>query len=500
EALVLDACADSIGSLPLLLRELLNDIKGSDPNRQGSAKPSKRRHLSPQVLGQTSNDIFGDIEEDTFATASVPSNSRPHFPVLSPQRPSGHQRAMSPRSLNSLNFTHDFENGRDDIGALVLDEYFAVAAPHDTTDEYEVIGDHALSPSSVAHPTYSRRSQQAADYVPSSLPSRDQLAASSLARQPLDIKPSKGNRRDIVPATSFDMFEAEEDDNFDDLQDYVNMDSDGDLFSEEEAGYNADFGRPRGSRPGSGYRHTSVPRNRFSGQKFAADGSVMLEPGYPSPQFAVHRPTHEVLPRVLIVDTIASVGADPVQVTVPDASESSTDAPGDDAANESRDFGVIDDYFKAPMPGDTMPEDDESIVGAFDHILCLSIDLTRVQVNLYSGQDWFVSPEPAMRQPLVDPGYMPSYMDNLNDGASAMGGSIYGHTSNSMPESRGAYIRRNSVLEAPQSPRGPARPTPPPRPARRSVKPKIELRATHVHAEFKQFSESSATAYDFGLN
>ncbi|KAJ2821456.1 autophagy- protein 2, partial [Coemansia furcata] len=122
------------------------------------------------------------------------------------------------------------------------------------------------------------------------------------------------------------------------------------------------------------------------------------------------------------------------------------------------------------------------------------------QVNLYSGQDWFVSPEPAMQQPLVDPGYMPSYMDNINDGASAMGGSIYGHTSNSMPESRGAYIRRNSVLEAPQSPRGPARPTPPPRPARRSVKPKIELRAMHVHAEFKQFSESSATAYDFGLN
>ncbi|KAJ2060111.1 autophagy- protein 2 [Coemansia sp. S146] len=506
EALVLDACADSVGSLPLLLRELLDDIKGSDPNRQESAKPSKRRQMSPQILGQASNDIFGDIEEDTFAAASAPVNSRPHFPVLSPLRPSGHHRTMSPRSLNSQNFTHDFENGRDDIGALVLDEYFAVAAPHDATDEYEVVGNHALSPSSVAHPTYSRRSQQTAAYVPSSLPLRDQVAGSSLARQPLDIRPSKSNGRDFAPARSFDMFETEEDDNFDDLHDYINMDSDGDLFSEEEAGYSADFVRPRGSRPSSGYRRSSIPRNHFTSQQFAADGSVMLEPGYPSPQFTVHRPTHEVLPRVLLVDSIADVGADPVQVTVPDASNSnhdignSNDALEDGTANTGRDFGVIDDYFKAPMPGDTMPEDDESSTGVFAHILCLSVDLARVQVNLYSGQDWFVSTEPTTQQPLVDPGFMPSYMDNLNDGASAMGGSIYGHTSASMPESRGAYIRRNSLLETPQSPRGPTRPSLPPRPARRSAKPKIELRATHVHAEFKQFAESSATAYDFGLN
>ncbi|KAJ2415842.1 autophagy- protein 2, partial [Coemansia sp. RSA 2531] len=204
---------------------------------------------------------------------------------------------------------------------------------------------------------------------------------------------------------------------------------------------------------------------------------------------------------------MADVGADPVQVTVPDASDAnrdiggSNDAPGDDAANNAgRDFGVIDDYFKAPMPGDTVPEDDESSTGIFDHILCLSVDLARVQVNLYSGQDWFVSTELAMQQAVVDPGFMPSYMDNLNDAASAMGGSIYGPTSVSMPESRGAYIRRNSLLETPQSPRGPTRPSPTPRPARRSAKPKIELRATHVHAEFKQFAETSATAYDFGLN
>ncbi|KAJ2348966.1 autophagy- protein 2, partial [Coemansia sp. RSA 2673] len=507
EALVLDACADSVGSLPLLLRELLSDIKGSDPNRQESAKLSKRRQLSPQVLGQTSSDIFGDIEEDAFATASAPVNLRPHFPLLSPLRRSGNQRAMSPRSLNNQSFTHDFENGRDDISALVLDEYFAVAAPHDATDEYEVVGNHALSPSSVAHPTYSRRSQQTAAYLPSSLPPRDQVAGGSLARQPLDIRPSKSSGRDVAPARSFDMFEAEEDDNFDDLHDYVNMDSDGDLFSEEEAGYSADFGRPRGSRPSSGYRRSSIPRNHFPSQQFAADGSVMLEPGYPSPQFTVHRPTHEVLPRVLLVDNMADVGADPVQVTVPDASDAnrdiggSNDAPGDDAANNAgRDFGVIDDYFKAPMPGDTVPEDDESSTGIFDHILCLSVDLARVQVNLYSGQDWFVSTELAMQQAVVDPGFMPSYMDNLNDAASAMGGSIYGPTSVSMPESRGAYIRRNSLLETPQSPRGPTRPSPTPRPARRSAKPKIELRATHVHAEFKQFAETSATAYDFGLN
>ncbi|KAJ2345899.1 hypothetical protein GGH91_002380, partial [Coemansia sp. RSA 2671] len=224
EALVLDACADSVGSLPLLLRELLNDIKGSDPAKQESTKPSKRRHLSPQVLGQTSSDIFGDIEEDTFAAASAPSNLRSHFPALSPRRLSGHQRTMSPRSFNSLNFTHDFENGRDDIGALVLDEYFAVTAPPDTTDEYEVVGNHAHSPSFVAQPTYSRRSQQAGTYAPSSLPSREQVAGGSLARKPLDIKPSKGSGRDFVPARSFDMFEAEEEDAFDDLHDYINMD------------------------------------------------------------------------------------------------------------------------------------------------------------------------------------------------------------------------------------------------------------------------------------
>ncbi|KAJ2335496.1 autophagy- protein 2, partial [Coemansia sp. RSA 2681] len=492
EALVLDACADSVGSLPLLLRGLLKDIMGGDLAKQDSVQPSKMRQLSPQVLGQTSADIFGDIEEDTFAAASAPVNSRPRFPVLSPRRLSGHAHGMSPRSANSTNFTHDFENGRDDIGALVLDEYFAVAAPHDATDEYEMIGNHALSPSSVAHPTYSRRAQQPA-YVPSTLPARDQMAGGSLARQPLDIRPSKGKDRDFAAARSFDMFEAEEDDNLD-IHDYVNMDSDGDLFSEDEAGHSVDFG---GARPSSGYRHSSMPRNRFPGQQFAADGSVMLEPGYLSPQFAAHRPTHEILPRVLMVDNAANVGADPVQVTVPVMNGSrSSDALGDSVTSADRDFGVIDDYFKAPMPGDAMPEDDESPTGAVDHILCLTVDIARVQVNLYSGQDWFVSTEPVAQQPLVDPGFMPSYMDNFDDSASAMGNSIYGHTSASMPESRGTYLRRNSSLE---TPRGPARSLPS-RPARRSAKPKIELRATHVHAELKQFSETSATAYDFGLN
>ncbi|KAJ2744885.1 autophagy- protein 2 [Coemansia sp. BCRC 34301] len=493
EALILDACADSAGSLPLLLRGLLRDIKGSDNAKQDPAQPSKRRHLSPQVLGQTSADIFGEIDEDTFAAASAPANSRPHFPVLSPRRLSGHARTMSPRSANSQSFTRDFENGRDDIGALVLDEYFAVAAPHDAADEYEVIGNHALSPSYVAHPTYSRHSQQAA-YMPSSLPVRDQVAGGSLARQPLDIRPSKDKSRDAAAAKSFDMFDAEEEDDNFDLGDYVNMDSDGDLLSEDEFGYSADFGgRPRGSRPNSGYRHSSAQRNRFPGQQFSADGSVVLEPGFSSPQFAAHRPTNEGLPRVLMVDNAASVGVDPVQVKVPATSDSSS---GEAAIGVDRGFGVIDDYFKAPMPGDTAPEDDESCAGAGDHILCLAVDIARVQVNLYSGQDWFVTTEPALQQPLADPGFMPSYMDNLNDSASAMGGSIYGHTSTSMPESRGAFLRRNSSLEAPH---GHTRPLPP-RPARRSAKPKIELRATHVHAELKQFSESSATAYDFGLN
>ncbi|KAI7833742.1 ATG C terminal domain-containing protein [Kickxella alabastrina] len=67
-----------------------------------------------------------------------------------------------------------------------------------------------------------------------------------------------------------------------------------------------------------------------------------------------------------------------------------------------------------------------------------------------------------------------------------------------MPESRGPLGYRSSPLASPRSPRKQSRQ--PGRPARRSAKPKIELRATHVHAEYKQFSEDSATAYDLGLN
>ncbi|KAJ2004100.1 autophagy- protein 2 [Coemansia thaxteri] len=505
EALVLDACADSVGSLPLLIRGLIDDIKGSNSAKQDAAPLSKKRPSSPQVLGQPSNDIFGDVEEDTFASASFPNDHQyQNFPLLTPVHRPGHTTLASRRSIDSQNFTYDFENGCDDIGALVMDEYFATAAPPDAAEEYEVVANNALSPLTVAKPAYTRHAQQTA-YVPMSPPAHTQISDDSLRQQPLDIRPSKGasrgKERDVGIALSGDFTGAEEDDSFD-LHGYVNMDSDGDLFSEDETGLGADFERVRGSRPSSSNHH-SMPRNLFSRQQFAADGSVVFEPDYSSPKLAAHRSIRETLPRVRMIDNLAQGGAHPVLITVPSAANADcaveNNAQSSDVADIGKGFRVIDDYFKAPVADDSSSDDGAAPVGAIDHILCLTIDVARVQVNLYSGQDWFVAPESNVLHQAVDPGYMPSYMDNLNDDAGTMGESAYGHVAASMPESRGPYMRRSSnVRDTLQSPRGPSRPLP--RPARRSAKPKIELRATHVHAEYKQFSETSATAYGLGLN
>ncbi|KAJ2537884.1 autophagy- protein 2, partial [Coemansia sp. RSA 1933] len=99
---------------------------------------------------------------------------------------------------------------------------------------------------------------------------------------------------------------------------------------------------------------------------------------------------------------------------------------------------------------------------------------------------------------------MASYMDRFDDGVSADGADPrQGHVSASMPERRVSLDFSNSPLGSPQSPYRQSKALPPsaaPRTQRRSAKPKIELHATHVHAEFRHYSEASKTAYDFGVN
>ncbi|KAJ1827699.1 autophagy- protein 2 [Coemansia sp. RSA 2599] len=116
-----------------------------------------------------------------------------------------------------------------------------------------------------------------------------------------------------------------------------------------------------------------------------------------------------------------------------------------------------------------------------------------------------MSAEQPVRGSPADPGYLASYMDSFNDAASvSMGegghGSVYGRVSASMPESRGPIDICNSPLGTPRPARNNQAGRHSGRPARRSAKPKMELRATHLHAEFRQFSESSAKAYELGLN
>ncbi|KAJ2391270.1 autophagy- protein 2, partial [Coemansia sp. RSA 2603] len=536
EALVLDACADSIGSLPLLLQNLITDItssskkQDSEPAQVGPAKKSMRV-VSPQILGQVSGGIFDEIEENTFSMSAAAASSAPRpISIDTAYRGRAHSlqsTAMSPHMVDEFqnSFTYDFENGRDDIGALAMDEYFAPHTPPDVTDDYEVVGgDKMLSPTSTVHPMYSRRSNthqqqqnphQQHYMSPGHRQTGNIYSADSESRQPLDIQRSKGKTASRNAATadggigrSSSYSFGDDEDEFD-LGDYVNMDSDGDMLSESE-------GFEHRTKFGVTNTNNRLPRleSRFSGQQqqFAnVEESVVLEPDYSTLSHGAKRPsTGIVFPNSRILDEDTSVCGEvgnsfrsnsnaPVRITVPSESDDGVENGGETSITPKGDgssiskFELIEDYFKVPAPGDTTDEDHASVGDNSDHILCLTIDLARVEVNLHSGQDWYVSADQPTHSYPIDPGYHPSYMDTLED---AVTESPYGRVSASMPESRGPIDFRNSPLGSPYKQPG----RQPGRPARRSAKPKIELRATHVHAEYKQYSETSTTAYDLGLN
>lgn len=355
ESLVVDMCADSVGSLPLVLQDIVRDIGAADQEQKYSTN-------SPRIIGRGKDDVFEEVDENVFGRTSIP--------------------------LSSTSMP----------GELVMDDYFVAGQPPDVADEYEVVdngaGGQPLSPISIAHPTYSRRMQTA--------------------------------RRESI----------EEEETFE-ITNYVESDDEG-MFSEDEDDDEEEDG---------GFDPYSVLANRrLGGQRFAADGSVLLEPDRGSAKV--------MAPRAKIIDIPSSAGNHPVTVTVP---------PTDDTDSGE---GLIEDYFKVPEPGDPSTSSSVSSDSGGERIICLSVDVARVEINLYSGQDWYVSKEP----PLVSAAnFISSYMDDLD------GGDSEEQTSASMPESS---QRQNG----------------------RSIKPQVELRATHLHAEYRKYSDTSSTAYDLGVN
>ncbi|KAJ1897488.1 autophagy- protein 2, partial [Kickxella alabastrina] len=463
EALVLDACADSVSSLPLLIQGLIADLTGSAGRQASETKRSnKTRAFSPQMLGKTSDDIFGDVDNDTFAMAPLPPTASK---VAYTGKPHSHRSSrLSGDYRNS--FTDDFENGRDDISALAMEEYFAPHVPPDEVEEYEVVGGgRVLSPASTMQPMYSRRSSQ---HQQPTLPSRRSFNVSATARQPLEIRrDSKGKSASKTLAGSIGSasvgvaggrsrsysFGDDDDEDFD-LQDYVNMDSDSDMLSEEEeAEYRSGFAASAKSQP-------FQLQSRFSGQQVNAGGSVLLELERPSPTLRSPKSKSLAggfLPSARILDDIPAIHesisgsgrGESVKVTalpeeedigeLGDKDKADVLAGDDTSLLDGSAFELIEDYFKAPAPGDTASDDDRSGLAADgnNHIICLTVDVARVEVNLYSGQDWYVSAEQPVRSSPVVPGYMASYMDDYNDSASvAMGGyseSLNGRVSASMP-------------------------------------------------------------------
>ncbi|KAJ1668675.1 autophagy- protein 2 [Coemansia sp. RSA 1646] len=556
EALVLDACADSLGSLPLLAKglakELGADIDIQDEYRINEARAKRNRRMSPQVIGQVSDDIFGDIEDDAFAASTpTPFGGGRNIPGASASRRSSMMHVASSHSAgDDYSFTHDFENGQDDIDMLLVDEYFAPNEPPDDADEYEVVGGKALSPTSPKHPTYSRRRQSAGHnsisstsskhrnkqqqlYTTSSRSPNDKAQPSIISpRKPLDIKPAPGHtlnsKRAAGKATagsgdydSIDGFNMSDENEFG-IDDCVNMDSGSDILSADD---DMDF-LPNSRSPGYGRRgpspnHRFKLQNRLPGQQFAGDDSVLLEPEFPAPTFIPRtsgsRQPSRASTAIDILGSNRFINA-PVIVTIPEEPHESTtdDASGDATeASELKDeakpkaFGIIDNYFKTPAAGELSSEDGDLLVNGSKTVLRLALDIARVEVNLHSGQDWFESVEPTARASPIDPGYMPSYMDRFDDSISTDGagttGSRKGRVSASMPERRVSLDFSNSPLGSPHSPYRQSRAPQhqqqqQSRSQRRSVKPKIELHATHVHAEYRHYSEASKTAYDFGVN
>ncbi|KAJ2551345.1 hypothetical protein EV175_003726, partial [Coemansia sp. RSA 1933] len=467
EALVLDACADSLGSLPLLAKGLVKEL-GADVDLQNERRSSetrlkRNRRMGPQVIGQVSDDIFGDIEDDAFAAAAVPFSSGRSIPGAPVSRRSSMMHGTS--SHSDYSFTHDFENGQDDIDMLLVDEYFAPNEPPDDADEYEVVGGQALSPTSPKHPTYSRRRQSAGQNSISSTSSKrrnSQLLYTTASRSPNDKaqqqqqQPSSmaSPRKHVLdakkPATAgqalkgkkavdygrIDGFSLSDDDEFG-VDDCVNMDSGSDVLSSDNEGMDMLPGTARS--PGYGQqRRGPSPNLRFGlqkhlpGHQFSGDDSVLLEPDFPAPTFIPRAGGSRQPSRASAsIDKLGShrFGNAPVIVTIPEeAHEPSTS--GDALTTEydgaesselkdegrSRGFGIIDDYFKTPRAGELSSEDGDVLASGNKTILRLTLDIARVEANLHSGRDWFEAVESATRASPMDPSYMASYMDRFDDG------------------------------------------------------------------------------------
>ncbi|KAJ2180638.1 hypothetical protein GGH18_005309, partial [Coemansia sp. RSA 530] len=379
-------------------------------------------------------------------------------------------------------FTYEFENGRDDISVLVMDEYFTSQEPPDVTDEYEVVGGKALSPTSPMQPTYSKRSLPGTHGVPirqSALSPRVSGASASSRGNSLE---SKRKGKSIDRSMALSATEADDlgfsDDNVFDLHDYVDMDSGSDVLSEDGSDHEWV------SKPAAGHRDLKLQ------SRFAGNDSVVLEPDFPASKYISKRPKAESTPRAEFAGLLSEAGGSPVKVTVREEThEMFIDDSRQD--NSGGGFEIIDDYFKEPVPGEASAEGSESDVDGVSPILSLVVDVARAEVNLYSGQDWYMSEPLSGAAQMADIGFNPAYMDSLDDTRStASGGIARGQTSASMPE------YHSSQLGLPMSPRRPQAE----RVARRSAKPKVELRAVHVHSEYRQYAEASATAFDLGVN
>ncbi|KAJ1728996.1 autophagy- protein 2 [Coemansia biformis] len=517
EALVVNACADSVGTLPLLIQGLLSDIGGGAD--MGDALAAGRRRMSgPQTLDQQSDDIFGDVDEDTFGAAPMSASyGSANAPAFAHSHMSSRSHVSSYSIDGQRSFTHDFENGRDDIGVLVLDEYFAVQEPPDVAEEYEVVGGQALSPTSPVHPSYSRRAPATGSRRYSGVPIAQQ---GSLPRQPLAHSPrgssasaasrrlsfegkqSKGKDIDsdvahFIGADSelaFSDIGDDDDDNSSssiDLRDYAGMSGGSDLASDADSDHGGYV------RPASG--RALRLQSRFAGDPTTTNDSVVLEPDFPASNLSAQRPAALHSPRAKFIDMPSELGSTPVKVVVPDDATSGQFV-GDDAhepptrGDGPEVFGIIDDYFKAPAPGEVSSDDGGGGPAREGAVLSLTIDVARVEVKLYAGQDWFVPDEQAPQRPSDDLGIIPTYMDTLGDAEDSVAGVEYRRTAASLPDDRGMYGLYGDMLGSPH------RRQSPPRQGRRSAVPKIRLRATQVHSEFRQFAEASATAYELGLN
>ncbi|KAJ2450364.1 autophagy- protein 2 [Coemansia sp. RSA 2336] len=462
EALMVDACSDSIGTLPKLVQGLLQDIKGDEHKHEPQAS-DKKRTKAPRVLGQAPNDVFGDIEEDAFAGSATGNNMVSHSQLSAASRLSSH---------SARSFTNDFENGRDDIGILLVDDYFKTQEPVDVAEDYEVIGGKSFSPTSPRQPKYSKTYAPAvASGVPISQqmsnPSRTSGASASSRRQSLKSFKGKEPAGRAVAASPSEVDDlAFSDDNVFDFHDYVDMDND--RFSEDDS----DF-EPR--------KRKLPPHSLKLQSQFAAADSVVLEPDFPASKYITQTPTQRP-PKAEFISWQPDSNNGAVKITA-----AKDEFVGDDKqADAKEEIQFIEDYFKAPDPEEaSSTESNDSELEGNMPMLSLTVDIARVEVNLHSGQDWYM-PESSPEH-TGDLNFMASYMDNLD--ASTPHLDAHGQTSASMPEYHG------SPLFSPLSPR-----KQPSYPERRSPKPKIELRATQVHSEYRQYAESSATSFDVGVN